>query len=75
MFQWRLAILLFFMLGLTWTFVFLSELDFGEVFIYVFCIMATLQGFVMFLFFILFNTNTRYLYSRALKRCCNNKYY
>jgi hypothetical protein len=75
MFQWRLAILLFFMLGLTWTFGFLSELDFGEVFIYVFCITATLQGFVMFLFFIVFNTNTRYLYSHALKRCFNNKDY
>ncbi|RZC36850.1 7tm 2 domain containing protein, partial [Asbolus verrucosus] len=55
MFQWRLAFLLFFMLGLTWAFGFLSELDYGEIFVYLFCATATLQGFVMFLFFIVFN--------------------
>ncbi|EFA06611.2 uncharacterized protein LOC135265703 [Tribolium castaneum] len=75
MFQWRLAVLLFFMLGLTWAFGFLSELDFGLVFVYVFCISATLQGFIMFLFFIVFNSNTRYLYTSALKKCCHKKKY
>lgn len=76
MFQWRLAILLFFMLGLTWGFGFLSELDdFGNVFVYLFCIFATLQGFIMFLFFIVFNASTRYLYTNAVKKSCNKKSY
>jgi hypothetical protein len=67
-YQWRLAILLFFMLGLTWGFGFLSELDFGLVFVYLFCFTATLQGFIIFLFFIVLNPSTRYLYSRAIRR-------
>lgn len=76
LFQWRLAILLFFLLGLTWTFGLLSELEFGVVFVYLFCFTATLQGFIMFLFFIVFNKNTRSLYYHAIKRCCfNSKYY
>jgi hypothetical protein len=73
-YHWRIALLLFFMLGLTWVFGFLSEFDFGVVFVYLFCSTATLQGFVMFLFFIVFNANTRCLYSRAINRCFHNKY-
>jgi hypothetical protein len=73
-YQWRLVVLLFFMLGLTWIFGIFSELDFGVVFVYLFCSTATLQGFIVFLFFIVFNANTRYLYSRAFRRCFYNKY-
>jgi hypothetical protein len=69
----RLAVLLFFLLGLTWTFGFLAELAFGEVFVYLFCFTATLQGYVIFLFFILFNQNTRHLYLIAFKNCFGRK--
>jgi hypothetical protein len=66
-YHWILAFFLFFMLGMTWIFGFLAELDFGVVFEYFFCTLATLQGFVMFLFFILFNKNTRYFYTQLIK--------
>lgn len=71
-YQWRLAVMLFFMLGLTWCFGFLSKLEL--IFEYLFCITATLQGFIVFLFFIVFNVNTRYLYISVITRFCNKNY-
>ena len=65
--QWRLFVLLFFMLGLTWVFGFLSGFDFRIVFTYIFCFTATLQGFVVFLYFIVFNTSTRQMYYHRIK--------
>ena len=73
LYQWRLAVLLFFMLGFTWCFGFLAELRFGLVFEYLFCMTATLQGFTLFLFFIVLNANTRCLYVTAVGRCCKRK--
>ncbi|VEN37635.1 unnamed protein product [Callosobruchus maculatus] len=67
LFQWRLALLLFSMLGLTWLFGFFSLIDGAVFFTYLFCFSATLQGFVMFLFFIVFNKSTRMLYMQSLK--------
>lgn len=67
LFQWRLAILLFSMLGLTWFFGFISLIKGSLVFIYLFCFTASLQGFIMFLFFIVFNKSTRFLYKQSLK--------
>ncbi|XP_030753341.1 uncharacterized protein LOC115880297 [Sitophilus oryzae] len=67
LFQWRLALLLFFMLGLTWLFGFLGQIKNDALFTYVFCITASLQGFVMFLFFIVFNKSTRLLYLHSAK--------
>lgn len=67
LFQWRLAILLFSMLGLTWFFGFISLIKNSLVFIYLFCFTASLQGFIMFLFFIVFNKSTRFLYSQSFK--------
>jgi hypothetical protein len=71
MYQWRLAVLLFFMFGLTWVFGFVSNFEVGVVFVYLFCFTATLQGFIIFLFFIVCNSNTRYLYTRVIKKHCN----
>ncbi|XP_076257475.1 uncharacterized protein LOC143194713 isoform X1 [Rhynchophorus ferrugineus] len=68
LFQWRLALLLFFMLGLTWIFGFLGQIKNDTFFTYLFCITASLQGFVMFLFFIVFNKSTRLLYVQTLKQ-------
>lgn len=68
LFQWRLALSLFFMLGMNWTFGFLGQINGDIVFIYLFCITATLQGLLLFLIFIVFNASTRMLYSQAIKQ-------
>nr|CAI5864097.1 unnamed protein product [Callosobruchus analis] len=73
LFQWRLALLLFSMLGLTWLFGFFSLIDGAVFFTYLFCFSATLQGFVMFLFFIVFNKSTRLLYMQSLKMWLQSK--
>ncbi|XP_017145402.1 adhesion G-protein coupled receptor G2 [Drosophila miranda] len=57
--QLRLFVLLFFLLGLTWIFGFCSYFQWGRAFSYLFCLMATLQGFVLFVYFIIFNTDNR----------------
>ncbi|XP_063243656.1 uncharacterized protein LOC134542960 [Bacillus rossius redtenbacheri] len=44
------GVLLFFLLGLTWVFGFLARVSI--VFTYLFCVTATMQGMVLFLFFI-----------------------
>lgn len=67
LFQWRLAMLLFSMLGLTWFFGFISLFKGTRVFIYLFCSTASLQGFIMFLFFIVFNKSTRFLYTQSFR--------
>lgn len=51
------SVLLFFLLGLSWVFGLLCS--FSTVFVYLFCITATLQGFVLFLFFVLGERETR----------------
>lgn len=68
--QWRLVVLLFFMLGITWSFALLAYIYEGLFFLILFCFTATLQGFVLFLFFIIFNKSTRMLYVGCFKRCC-----
>lgn len=68
--QWRLVILLFFMLGITWTFALLAYAYEATLFLVLFCFTATLQGFVLFMFFIVFNKSTRMLYVKLFKRCC-----
>ena len=72
--QWRLAILLFFLLGITWIFGLLANLKSGIVFLYLFNFTANLQGLVVFLYFIVFNANTRSLYINAFKRCFRRGY-
>ncbi|KAG5862932.1 hypothetical protein JTB14_011791 [Gonioctena quinquepunctata] len=75
LFQWRLAILLFSMLGLTWIFGFIGLIAGVSMFSYIFCFFATLQGFTMFLFFIVFNKSTRYLYIQGLRYWLYSKGY
>ncbi|KAJ8942657.1 hypothetical protein NQ318_013370 [Aromia moschata] len=75
LFQWRLALLLFSMLGLTWLFGFLGLINGATIFIYLFCFTSTLQGFIMFLFFIVFNKSTRFLYAQAIKMWLYTKGY
>ncbi|KAH8363224.1 hypothetical protein KR084_007331 [Drosophila pseudotakahashii] len=57
--QLGLFVLLFFLLGITWIFGLCSYFDFGKIFAYLFCLTATLQGFVLFLYFIVFNKDNQ----------------
>ncbi|XP_002055923.2 adhesion G-protein coupled receptor G6 [Drosophila virilis] len=57
--QLRLSVLLFFLLGLTWIFGLCSYLHLSIVFSYLFCLTATFQGFVLFVYFVLLNKTNR----------------
>ncbi|XP_015832941.2 adhesion G-protein coupled receptor G6 [Tribolium castaneum] len=65
-----LALLLFSVLGIPWVFGFVAELLNGSVLkivlFYVFCVTATLQGFVLFLFYVVLNRETRYFWVTKL---------
>lgn len=69
--QFRLTILLFFLLGLTWIFGFCASTQVGLVFSYLFCLTATMQGFVLFLYFIILDPITRNLWGQFLRRYLN----
>ncbi|KAH8359506.1 hypothetical protein KR093_007209, partial [Drosophila rubida] len=57
--QIRLSILLFFLLGLTWIFGIFAFMQAGVVFSYLFCLTATMQGFVLFIYFVLLDEVNR----------------
>lgn len=67
-YQIYLGILLFFLLGIPWIFGILAEIIATPIihliFMYLFCILATLQGFVIFVFYILLDKDTRSLFIR-----------
>lgn len=60
--QFRLSVFLFFLLGLSWIFGFLASFRTEIVFSYLFCLTATIQGFVLFVYFIILDPNTRKLW-------------
>lgn len=60
--QLRLSVLLFFLLGLSWIFGLLAITGNEILFSYLFCLTATLQGFVLFLYFIVCDPATRVLW-------------
>lgn len=68
--QLRLSIFLFFLLGLTWIFAFLSTATTGLVFTYMFCVTATLQGFILFFYFIVMDPTVRKLWIGLFSRMC-----
>lgn len=71
--QLRLTILLFFLLGLTWIFGMLVHLEVNTyVFTYLFTIFGTLQGFVLFVYFIVLDPQTRKLWLSRFS-CCYKK--
>ncbi|XP_030370816.1 adhesion G-protein coupled receptor G7-like [Scaptodrosophila lebanonensis] len=57
--QIRLSVLLFFLLGLSWIFGIFAFMQAGVVFSYLFCLTATLQGFVLFVYFVLLDADNR----------------
>lgn len=64
--QIRLSVVLFFLLGLSWLFGIMAALGAGIVFSYLFCVSATIQGFMLFLFFVVCDPSTRYLWTKML---------
>lgn len=71
-YQVFLAILLFFLLGLPWIFGILAEVIsmplLRLIFLYLFCILATLQGFVIFVFYIILDKDTRSSFMKRFKK-------
>lgn len=67
--QILLSILLFFLLGMSWIFGLCASFLDRLLFSYAFCLTATLQGFVTFLFFIVLNEKSRLLW-RNVKMIC-----
>lgn len=70
--QLRLSVFLFFLLGLTWIFGFLASTKAGLIFSYLFCLTATIQGFVLFVYFIILDPGTRKLWRNFFANyiCC-----
>lgn len=67
--QLRVSIFLFFLLGLTWIFGLLASSQ-GQatiVFSYLFCLTATIQGFVLFLYFIIMDPITRKMWRESFR--------
>ncbi|KAM3967889.1 LOW QUALITY PROTEIN: uncharacterized protein ACR2FA_011438 [Aphomia sociella] len=64
--QLRLSIFLFFLLGLTWIF---GVISFTGNFLwsYLFCLTATVQGFVLFIYFVICDPSTRNLWIMIFK--------
>lgn len=61
--QINLGVLLFFLLGIPWIFGILAEIITTPIihliFMYLFCLLVTLQGFVIFIFYIVLDKDTR----------------
>lgn len=64
--QLRLSVFLFFLLGLTWIFGIFSFSN-NILWSYLFCLTATLQGFVLFIYFIVCDPATRNLWIALVK--------
>lgn len=67
--QIRLSILLFFLLGISWIFGIFAFMKAGIAFSYLFCLTATLQGFVLFIYFVILDENSRLCWQKFL--CAN----
>ncbi|XP_052737891.1 uncharacterized protein LOC112050573 [Bicyclus anynana] len=64
--QLRLSIFLFFLLGLTWIFGILSFTS-NPLWSYFFCLTSTMQGFILFVYFIILDAQTRNLWITLIK--------
>ncbi|XP_041975772.1 uncharacterized protein LOC121730699 [Aricia agestis] len=69
--QFRLSVFLFFLLGLTWIFGLFSFSN-NSMWSYLFCLTSTLQGFVLFLYFIICDPETRNLWLSLMTRSRSN---
>uniref|UniRef100_A0A2M4A1V4 Putative g protein-coupled receptor n=2 Tax=Anopheles triannulatus TaxID=58253 RepID=A0A2M4A1V4_9DIPT len=67
--QLRLSVFLFFLLGLPWIFGMLTTGTEEKLFAYLFCLTAPVQGFVLFLYFVVMDPVARRLWHVRLRRC------
>ncbi|XP_050096895.1 uncharacterized protein LOC126578393 [Anopheles aquasalis] len=67
--QLRLSVFLFFLLGLPWIFGMLTTGTEEKLFAYLFCLTAPVQGFVLFLYFVVMDPVARRLWLVRLHRC------
>lgn len=65
--QLKLAVMLFFLLGLSWIFGLLAKTGQCGDCLYLFCTTATMQGFVIFLFFVVLDPSTRRMWTTWYK--------
>lgn len=78
--QLRVAIFLFFFLGLTWIFGLIGTISTYEnsmklTFSYIFNLTATLQGFIIFIYYIIMSPSTRKLWIRRIRRAIDSDTY
>uniref|UniRef100_A0A182M2V1 G-protein coupled receptors family 2 profile 2 domain-containing protein n=1 Tax=Anopheles culicifacies TaxID=139723 RepID=A0A182M2V1_9DIPT len=66
--QLRLSVFLFFLLGLPWIFGMLTTGTEDKLFAYLFCLTAPVQGFVLFVYFVLMDPTARRFWYRKLQR-------
>uniref|UniRef100_A0A182KDE1 G-protein coupled receptors family 2 profile 2 domain-containing protein n=1 Tax=Anopheles christyi TaxID=43041 RepID=A0A182KDE1_9DIPT len=66
--QLRLSVFLFFLLGLPWIFGMLTTGTEDKLFAYLFCLTAPVQGFVLFVYFVLMDPTARRFWCRKLQR-------
>ncbi|GLV41116.1 uncharacterized protein CBL_04640 [Carabus blaptoides fortunei] len=71
--QLKLAVMLFFLLGLSWIFGLLAKTGQCSKCLYLFCVTATMQGFVIFLFFVVLDPSTRRLWVTWYKSKINQR--
>lgn len=71
--QLRVSVFLFFLLGLTWIFGLLAQSQTTILFSYLFCLTATIQGFVLFLYFIVMDPITRKLWRESFRTWTNKR--
>lgn len=71
--QVKMSFCIFILLGLSWTFGFLSITGAGVIFSYLFCITSTLQGFLIFVFFILLGKRQRGIWQNLFRQCYSSK--
>uniref|UniRef100_A0A182Q9Y6 G-protein coupled receptors family 2 profile 2 domain-containing protein n=1 Tax=Anopheles farauti TaxID=69004 RepID=A0A182Q9Y6_9DIPT len=67
--QLRLSVFLFFLLGLPWIFGMLTTGTEDKLFAYLFCLTAPVQGFVLFVYFVVMDPTARRLWCRKLQHC------
>jgi G protein-coupled receptor 64/G protein-coupled receptor 126 len=75
--QLNASFCIFTLLGLSWTFGFLTLIGTGVIFNYLFCITSTLQGFLIFVYFISLGMRGKGMWCKLFGRCCvpkNNTY-
>ncbi|XP_052900419.1 uncharacterized protein LOC128306837 [Anopheles moucheti] len=66
--QLRLSVFLFFLLGLPWIFGMLTTGTEDKLFAYLFCLTAPIQGFILFVYFVIMDPTARRFWYRKLQR-------